>query len=107
MKNRTEPVRHTCPDIDKCIGWLKDAESYIHSAIKEIEAASGKFSSEEKDAQMNLKSAKDCLEDALNYVDFSGTLEELRSANSALRDWGHSLVSECEELEAEIYSSTN
>ncbi len=42
------------------------------------------------------------LKNALIYADCDAELEELRDANSSLREWGHELVSEIEELEKQF-----
>ncbi len=79
-----EPVRHTCPDIDKL-------KSYIEQAVKECK----------KDYD-SLDQAKDGF-DIINYWidDIPNELERLRDANSSLRDWGNALLDKVKELESE------
>lgn len=100
--SRREPVRHTCPDIDKCIKRIIDTEGFITSAIRAIEKADGDLNIENEEAANAIKDAMYYLNDALDSIDFSEILEEIRSSNLALRNWGHSLASECEELENKL-----
>jgi len=87
------PVSHTCPDIDQCIKWLAVAKSEIEFVISEIENG---------DEINYAGKALNSLEEALKYIDIEKELEELRNANSALRDWGYELASELEELKREL-----
>lgn len=64
------PVKHTCPDIDKVIKWIRDCEG------------------EEIDKYF----IKNIVVD----------LEELREANSKLRNWGESLEEELHEAALRI-----
>jgi peptidoglycan hydrolase CwlO-like protein len=80
------PVKHTCPDIDKCI-------KLINSAIKDAESG------------MKITDRNSDEHDYFRYIisnieDIEGILEDLRSSNDALRSWG-------EELTNEIESSAN
>ena len=70
------PVRHTCPDIDQCLALVQIA----------IEAT-------DSDA------ALDALEQLAGR---HGYLEDLRSSNNALREWGHKLEAELEMAHARI-----
>jgi chromosome segregation ATPase len=66
------PVKNTCPIIDDVINYI---ESFRES-----------FSNEDNDIDFHF---------AL------GVMEDIRSANSELRDWGNDLYRELEELEQE------
>ena len=79
-----EPVRHTCPDIDRL-------KSYIEDAIKEC-----------KEEHDSFDTAKDGFSDILYFIeDIPNELERLRDANSSLRDWGNALLDKVKELEYE------
>ena len=50
-----------------------------------------------------IDNAKDYLQDALNIIsDFEGQLEDLRSDNDALRNWGHEQEDRADSLELEL-----
>jgi hypothetical protein len=87
------PVGFTCNDINVCIQWLKHAKSEIESVIDEITQGDEVHY---KDKVLN------CLDEALKYIDIFSELEDLRSANSALRDWGYELARELEELKSKL-----
>ena len=93
------PVKHTCPDIDHCLKYLKYAEGSLKSALDRI---SDVMYHCEPSEQNELKSAKREIESAISDMDISGMLEELRSANDALRSWGYGLEDEISKLESEI-----
>lgn len=80
------PVKHTCPDIDKYIRYIKmvtckdrDLKNMNEQELYDTAAA------------MNSE-----LEDCIGY------LEELRSSNSELRDWGEGLDSELQDAANKI-----
>jgi predicted nuclease with TOPRIM domain len=87
---KTEPVRHTCPDIDRLKAMLKSIVNEMNDCKRE-----------------------DDIEDILSLIsnwssDLEGfgvgrwcELETLRSSNSSLRDWGHEMYDEAESLESE------
>lgn len=85
------PVRHTCPDIDKVINGIQQA---INNADK------GKDICEKKsDEWLYFEEIIDSL------YRMTDILEELRTSNGSLRDWGHELekeVSEAQNNEANI-----
>jgi len=66
------PIGHTCPKIDSVI-------SMIHSVYT---------SSEEMSRN--------------EYTEFKKLMEEIRSANSALREWGNELYYKADELESDL-----
>ena len=85
------PVGNTCPNIDQCITWLKTARDQIEYCINTLDPDSESSSRIE-----------DALIEAKNYCDIDKELEELRDANSALRDWGYELSNELEKLKSEL-----
>ena len=84
------PIGYTCPDINQLITWLSTAKENILKAIDRIDPEWDSY-----DLQKNL-------DEAYKYCDVEKELEELRSANSALRDWGYGLASELEYLKREL-----
>ena len=79
-----EPVRHTCPDIDKL-------KSCIEEAVKECK----------KDYD-SLDLAQDGFSEVLYFIeDIPNELERLRDANSSLRDWVNALLDKVKEVESE------
>ena len=79
-----EPVRHTCPDIDRL-------KCDIEDAIKECKKEYDSFDT-----------ARDGFSDILYFIDdIPNELERLRDANSSLRDWGNALLDKVKELESE------
>lgn len=80
-----EPVKNTCPDIDRLLKDLDQAERDFRS-----------FNSEDE-------KACDAVGDLLDVLwNVYGQLEDIRHSNSALREWGFDLVSHSEELEKEV-----
>ena len=80
------PIKHTCPDIDKVIKRLNELRVNVNDTIKKIESS---------------------LDDMLNEIDgelshVEDSLEELRSDNSALRDWGYQSEGKVNELEERV-----
>jgi uncharacterized protein YukE len=88
------PVPYTCPTIDGVIKTLKDAESDIDNLLYFSETTTpADFKNGIKEAISNLNSLWNG-----RYTD----LEEIRSANEKLREWGSDLESKVEELESTI-----
>ena len=86
MGHYREPIKHTCPDIDKYIRRIKNVltternlRTYEHD---ELLASAIDMSSE--------------LESCIDY------LEELRSSNDTLRQWGIEEAEKVDELELQI-----
>ena len=81
-----EPIKHTCPDIDKYIKWIKmeivKDRDLKNMDEKELFDAASSMSSE--------------LENCIDY------LEELRKSNDTLRQWGIEEAERVDELEEEI-----
>lgn len=71
-KHDREPIKHTCPDIDKYIKWIKN------EIVKDSDL---KYMSED-DLRSSASSMSSQLESCIYY------LEELRSSNHELRMWG-------------------
>jgi predicted nuclease with TOPRIM domain len=83
------PVKHTCPDIDKVIASIKSAMKLANDKRNELE----------KDDPMD-----DTLWGIYHELDgLERSLEDLRSDNAALRDWGHKLQDEVDKLEGKVY----
>jgi predicted nuclease with TOPRIM domain len=80
------PVKITCPDIDKYIRWIKLV------MVKERDLAN----MNEKDLFDTASAMNSELQECIGY------LEDLRSSNSALRDWGEGLDEELEAAAAQI-----
>lgn len=82
------PVRHTCPNIDKVIKRIVGARQSLKDAL-------------EYDNEEDKNFAIKCADDDIYGLD--DELEDLRSDNDALRNWGHDLEKRIEELEDDIY----
>ena len=81
MSHHREPIKHTCPDIDKLVKGLREIEKLTKNYDKVDDI--------------------DDLKNILNEVEsilwgFEDRLEELRRSNDTLRDWG---VLEAEEVD--------
>lgn len=73
IAHEREPIKHTCPDIDKYIKWIKQALT-TERELGRLEEA--------KDLYAAACSMANQLEDCIGF------LEELRQSNSTLREWG-------------------
>lgn len=71
------PVKNTCPDIDRVIKKVSSAYKTAHTARCRSEKGTDEYD------------YFDSIEDDLMYVE--GELEDLRSDNSSLREWGNDL----------------
>ena len=86
-KHHREPIKHTCPDIDKLIKGINEIQKLTknYQKIDEVD------------------DLKDILYDVENILwDFDNELEKLRSSNDTLRDWGISEAEEVDRLEENI-----
>lgn len=90
-KHSREPIKHTCPDIDKYIKWIKQA-IYKERDLKNMD---------ENDLLDVAKSMSSELESCIDY------LEELRSSNGTLRDWGIAEAEEVDRLESRVEELEN
>lgn len=72
MQHHREPIKHTCPDIDKYIKWIK------MEIIKERDLRN----MDEKELFDVACSMSSKLEECIDH------LEELRKSNHTLREWG-------------------
>jgi len=80
-KHDREPIKHTCPDIDKYIKWIK-FEIVKDRDLKNMD---------EKELFDAASSMSSQLESCIDY------LEELRKSNDTLRQWG---ITEADEVDS-------
>jgi hypothetical protein len=88
---RGEPVRHTCPDIDSIISTITIIVNQMNSV--------------DESSEINY-----LIEDISNWandlkiiaVGSRSEMENLRSSNSALRDWGNEMHQAAQDLEFEL-----
>jgi len=86
MEHSREPIKHTCPDIDKYI-------KYINMEIVQDRHLKGMDEKELFDTASSMSSQ---LESCIGY------LEELRTSNDTLRQWGIEEASHVDRLEYEV-----
>ena len=85
--HKREPVKNTCPLIDKCIQQIK---SVIDKSV-------------DVSYSRDVDTMEEWIEDTVWLMDkIIETLEELRDSNSKLRDWGSNEASRVDELELKI-----
>lgn len=85
-KHPREPIKHTCPDIDKYIKWIK-WEIATDRELKSMDE------NELYDAASSMSSQ---LESCIGY------LEELRKSNETLRNWGIEEATNADDLEYKL-----
>ena len=81
--HRREPIKHTCPDIDKYIKWIK------YDIVEDRHLRN----MNEEDLYDAASTMSTTLENCIGY------LEELRSSNDILRYWGIGEAGRVDELE--------
>ena len=87
MSHTREPIKATCPDIDKYIKWIK-MEIVKDRDLKNMD----------QDELFNAASSMSSqLSSCIDY------LEELRESNSTLREWGVEEAEKADEFERKIY----
>lgn len=85
-KHNREPIKHTCPDIDKYIKWIK-FEIVKDRDLKNMD---------EKELFDAASSMSSQLESCIDY------LEELRKSNETLRNWGIEEATNVDDMEFEL-----
>ncbi len=86
-KHNREPIKHTCPDIDKLI----IGQNEIFKLIKNYQKIE------------DVNDFKNIISEIENILwDFENQLEQLRKSNDTLRDWGISEAEEVDKLENRI-----
>lgn len=86
-EHNREPIKHTCPDIDQYIKWIK-FEIVKDRDLKNMD---------EKELFDVASSMSSQLESCIDY------LEELRKSNDTLRQWGIEEARNVDDLEAMVY----
>jgi predicted nuclease with TOPRIM domain len=86
-EHNREPIKHTCPDIDKYIKWIK-MEIVKERDLKNMD---------EKELFDAASSMSSKLEECIDQ------LEELRKSNDTLRQWGIEEARNVDDLEARVY----
>lgn len=90
--HKREPVKDTCPLIDKCIQQIK---SVIDKSI-------------DVSYSRDVDTMEEWISDTVWLMDkIIETLEELRDSNSKLRDWGCNEADRVDELEEKIEKLEN
>jgi len=79
------PVRNTCPSINNAVDYLKDALTDLNDALK---------CEDREDMIFEIESAISRIEN----ID----MEDLRSENAKLREWGENLLSELDEADTKM-----
>jgi len=88
MGHHREPIKHTCPDIDKCIRIIEYVIKDVDFRRRQIS-----FDSEEDDILYNVSSS---------LSDVPDILEKLRDSNDTLRYWGIEEAENFDKLELQL-----
>ena len=83
------PVSRTCPQIDAVLKELKNAKADIQSVADELSDMASW--SEDDELASRLRALVGALESAIFSLHLEDDMEDLRSANDALRSWGYEL----------------
>ena len=87
MGHHREPIKHTCPDIDKLIKGIDEINKII-KGYRNLD---------------DIDDLKDLIGDIENILwDYDSKLEELRKSNDELRSWGISEAQEVDKLEEKL-----
>lgn len=86
-EHNREPIKHTCPDIDNYIKWIK-FEIVKDRDLKNMD---------EKELFDAASSMSSQLESCIDY------LEELRKSNDTLRQWGIEEARNVDYFESKLY----
>ena len=87
MGHYREPIKHTCPDIDKLVKGIDEIYKLIRGYDKLDEVDDLKY----------------LIGDIENILwDYDTKLEELRKANDELRRWGIAEAEEVDKLESKL-----
>lgn len=86
MGHQREPIKHTCPDIDKYIRRIKNC-LVSERELRDMEI---------DDILINAIDMANELESCIDY------LEELRSSNDTLRHWGIEEAEKVDEIRTKI-----
>jgi hypothetical protein len=90
-KHHREPIKHTCPDIDKYIKCIKN------EIVKDRDLRN----MDEKELFDVASSMSSQLESCIDY------LEELRKSNETLRNWGIEEAELADDFEEQLSQSQN
>jgi hypothetical protein len=92
MGHHREPIKYTCPDIDRLIKGQNEIMKLIRNYQK-ID---------------DIDEFKDIISDIENILwDFEDKIEELRRSNDTLRNWGISEAEEVDKLEDKVFVLQN
>jgi len=93
------PIGNTCPDIDSVIESIKTSLIYLESAKNELSRE--RYDETESYIDSAIREIEDFC-DTGYYGKKNNLLEKLRESNSTLRQWGEELEKENEQLQKQI-----
>lgn len=82
------PIGNTCPDIDRIIGVIEAVADRLYALSGQVEDVT---------LSEDLRNQSDNLQELFKTV--RSPMEDLRKANSSLRDWGNEEYKRAEEAE--------